>query len=633
MTAQFVKSRSWGLPRPRRSWASRFALPLSSVALALLLVAVFAFIYFQDRNRGEIRGMVRIRAELATLFDALQNAETGQRGYLLTGDQIYLEPYKGSALAVATDLSTLESLMKDHPLAVSELETLRGLSKQKLVELTSTIDLRAQGKPDEALAIVKSGEGEAVMERVRASIARQNNAIDAEIASLYRKGEIASAALQLLALANISLAIGLVWLFFRRQREHVAELTTAHHALAKANRQMLEEAKKREELSEQLRQAQKMEAVGQLTGGIAHDFNNMLAIVVSGVNLAKRRMARGDADAAGFLDKALEGAERAATLVRRLLAFSRRQPLSPRPLDPNKMVGEMGELLRRTLGESVQLDIALAGGLWRAHADAVQLENIILNLAVNARDAMPNGGKLTIETSNAYLDDAYVAANYGISAGQYVMIAVTDTGDGMTPEVMQRAFDPFFTTKSPGQGTGLGLSQVFGFVRQSGGHVKVYSEVGIGTTLKVYLPRFRGDEEGGAAAIETMSPDLSTGGGGIAIIVVEDDESLLQMTSEALRELGYEALPAQTAAIALRHLDARTNVALIFTDVVMPEMNGRKLADEALKRRPDVKILFTSGYTANAIVHNGVLDAGVSLIGKPYTIEALARKIREVLAG
>jgi CheY-like chemotaxis protein len=288
----------------------------------------------------------------------------------------------------------------------------------------------------------------------------------------------------------------------------------------------------------------------------------------------------------------------------------------------------MAELLRRTLGEAVQLETVLAGGLWRAHADATELESAILNLALNARDAMQTGGKLTIETSNAFLDDDYAARQIDIPVGQYVLIAITDTGSGMPRDVIEHVFEPFFTTKPPGQGTGLGLSQVYGFVRQSGGHVKIYSESGHGTTVKVYLPRYYGE-----AQTQSPAPRRADSGPmcrGETILCVEDDERVRRLTAETLAELGYGVLQADGAAEALRQLDSNAQVDLLFTDIVMPETDGRKLADEACKRRPALKVLFTTGYTRNAIVHGGVLDPGVNLIVKPYSVEMLGRKLREI---
>jgi signal transduction histidine kinase len=415
--------------------------------------------------------------------------------------------------------------------------------------------------------------------------------------------------------------------------QDVTQRHRAERALLELNdsleHRVAEEVAQRLKTEEALRQAQKMEAVGQLTGGIAHDFNNMLAVVIGSLDLLGRQLAADDVRARRYVEAARDGAKRAALLTQRLLAFSRQQPLRPESLDANRLVAGMSDLLRRSLSGAIQLETVLAGGLWRTHADPNQLENVILNLAVNGRDAMPDGGRLTIETANTHLDERYAVEHLGLSAGQYVMIAVSDTGSGMPADVVAKAFDPFFTTKEVGRGTGLGLSQVYGFVKQSGGHVKIYSEVGEGTAVKVYLPRLLGapaeDEKAEAA------PDAPLGGTEELILVVEDEPAVRQLTVAALTELGYRVLQADGAAAALKLIDAHPEIQLLFTDVVMPETNGRKLADEALRRRPGLKVLFTTGYTRNAVVHNGVLDAGVHLIGKPFTIEELAVRVREVL--
>jgi CheY-like chemotaxis protein len=363
---------------------------------------------------------------------------------------------------------------------------------------------------------------------------------------------------------------------------------------------------------------------------VAHDFNNMLAIVIGSLDIARRKLDRDPARAAQSIDNAVQGAERAAQLTARLLAFSRPQPLAPRAVDVNRLVSGMSELLRRTIGEQIRFETVLAGGLWSAFVDAAQLENAVINLSVNARDAMPDGGMLTIETGNTHLDDAYVAAHSDVPPGQYVMISVTDTGSGMAPEVIERAFEPFFTTKGVGKGTGLGLSQVFGFVKQSGGHVKIYSEPGHGTSVKLYLKRHHG-------AVDAADPSTDDGGAlpqsrpGETILVVEDEAQVRLMSVDALRELGYVVLHADDAEQALEMLGGVARVDLLFTDVIMPGMNGRKLAERAAALRPGLKVLFTTGYTKNAIVHNGVLDHDVSLLSKPFTVRQLAAKIRDVL--
>jgi PAS domain S-box-containing protein len=419
---------------------------------------------------------------------------------------------------------------------------------------------------------------------------------------------------------------------YQAAEREVAERRRAEQALQVLNntleQRVHDEVYARSKVEEQLRQVQKMEAVGQLTGGIAHDFNNMLAVIMGGLNLLQRKLARGETDVERFVEGAIDGAQRAATLTQRLLAFSRQQPLSPEPLIINKLVAGMSELLDRTLGEQVKVETVLAAGLWQVKADPAQLENAILNLAVNARDAMPGGGRLTIETQNAFVDDAY-AQEYAIEGGQYVLIAVADTGAGMEPEVIAKAFDPFFTTKGAGKGTGLGLSQVYGFVRQSGGHVKIYSEPGVGTSVKIYLPRLYGE----AAATE-QAKRLATVHRGLRseiILVVEDEERVRALSVEALRELGYGVIEASGPTQALRMLDEGQQVALLFTDVVMPDMSGRQLADRARGKRPNLKVLYTTGYTRNAIVHNGMLDPGTNLLTKPFSIEELAAKVRKML--
>jgi signal transduction histidine kinase/ActR/RegA family two-component response regulator len=415
--------------------------------------------------------------------------------------------------------------------------------------------------------------------------------------------------------------------------QDVTKRHRADQALRELNdtleRRVEEEVAQRLRTEEALRQSQKMEAVGQLTGGIAHDFNNMLAVVVSSLDLLARKFLKDDPQAMRYVDAARNGTQRAAQLTQRLLAFSRQQPLRPEAINANRLVAGMSDLLRHSIGGAIALEAVQAGGLWRTHADPNQLESAILNLAVNARDAMPEGGRLTIETANAHLDERYVAEQVGVLPGQYVMVAVTDTGSGMTPEVLTRAFDPFFTTKEVGRGTGLGLSQVYGFVKQSGGHVKIYSEPGQGTTVKIYLPRLLNDQE---EEIESQRvPLASAARGQETVLVVEDEPAVRASSVDALTELGYRVLEADGGEAGLRLLDAHPEIALVFADVVMPGMNGRKLADEARRRRPGLKVLFTTGYSRNAVVHNGVLDPGVDLLGKPFTLDELAAAVRAVL--
>ncbi|HTO65033.1 MAG TPA: ATP-binding protein [Bradyrhizobium sp.] len=387
------------------------------------------------------------------------------------------------------------------------------------------------------------------------------------------------------------------------------------------------EMDRRSKAEESLRQSQRLEAIGHLTGGVAHDFNNLLTIIIGNLEALQRQMAGAEARLVRRLDRAMHGATRAAMLTKRLLAFSRQQPLSPTPIDVNNLLNGLAEFLRRALGEHVSLEVVGSGGAWPVEVDATELESALVNLAVNARDAMPNGGKLTIEASNTYLDEAYCRTHGEVGPGQYVLISVSDTGAGMSREVLERAFEPFYTTKPSGQGTGLGLSQVYGFVKQSGGHVSLYSEVGHGTTVKIYLRRYYGN----APAPRTSDQPSPRAHSGECILLVEDDAEVRRYIAETLRGLGYSVLEAADAKQALQQLQSVASVALLLTDVVMPEMNGRRLAEEAGAVKPSLKIIFMTGYSRNAIVHQGRLDPGVELIQKPIASDQLAATVRRVL--
>jgi len=377
-----------------------------------------------------------------------------------------------------------------------------------------------------------------------------------------------------------------------------------------------------------LRQAQKMEAIGQLTGGVAHDFNNLLTVIMGGLDTIRRSKPEDHSRIKRATDMALQGTQRAASLTGRLLAFSRRQPLEPKPLEVNVLVREMTELLHRTLGETIELEAVTAPRLWPVEVDQNQLESAILNLAVNARDAMPDGGKLTIETANTALDESYSAKDTEVVPGQYVMLAISDSGTGMSKETLNRAFEPFYTTKEVGRGTGLGLSMVYGFAKQSGGHVTLYSEEGQGTTVKLYFPRYKGKLGATDTVEQQPAPTASREE---VILVVEDNEDVRAYSVTILRELGYKVLQATDAEQALRVLEGTDRVDLLFTDVVLPGKNGRMLADSARLLRPALRVLFTTGYSRNAIVHQGRLDADVHLIGKPFTFDQLATRVRDIL--
>jgi signal transduction histidine kinase len=597
--------------------------------LAGLIVA--AAFWLGSRNKSDddwVRHSLEVRAQLTRVLSLVQSAETGQRGYLLTGQDLYLEPYQMALAQLPDALQRTQDLASDNPEQIKNLTQLRQLIQDKLAELGATVNAYKAGDNDAALAIVNSDKGFQLMQEIRLSIGNMQSEEDRLLATRQTVAARSGTMLQ----AGVAVAFLLIcaagFLMARFTRESFAALTAARDRLALANRQLLDQVTRREAAESQLRQAQKMEALGQLTGGIAHDFNNMLGVIMGALDLVKRRIAKGDYGVERFLDAATIASERAATLTQRLLAFARQQPLSPQPLDANRMIAAMSDLLHSTLGEHIQIETVTAAGLWTVHADSQQLENALLNIAINGRDAMPGGGKLTIETGNAYLDEAYCAQNPEVRPGQFALIAVTDTGVGMSADVAARVFDPFFTTKPTGKGTGLGLSQVYGFVKQSRGHIKIYSEPGSGTTVKVYLPRLVAD----AKDIKRTTPEpMRTGDRNEIILVVEDDPLMRRLATEALHELGYTVFDCDGAANALATLDRVTDVKLLFTDVVMPDINGKKLADEAVRRRPGLKVLFTTGYTANAVVHGGVLDTGVNFISKPFTLDQLAAKVRTVL--
>jgi PAS domain S-box-containing protein len=406
--------------------------------------------------------------------------------------------------------------------------------------------------------------------------------------------------------------------------EHrVQERTEAlQEALVRLQREIVE----RRAAEDALRQAQKMEALGNLTGGVAHDFNNLLQVISGNLELLSKDVV-GNLRAESRVRNALAGVGRGAKLASQLLAFGRRQPLEPKVVNVGRFIQGMDDMLRRALGDEIEIETVIAGGLWNTLVDPGQVENAILNLAINARDAMQGRGKLTIEAGNAMLDDAYAALHEDIEPGQYALIAVTDTGNGIPKEILEHVFEPFFSTKDEGKGTGLGLSMVYGFVKQSGGHIKIYSEVGEGTTVKLYLPRVTQTED-----VLATTSQAATRGGTEVVLVVEDDADVRETAVTLLSELGYRVLKAKDAASGLNVIESGVPIDLLFTDVVMPgPLRSTELARKAKERLPDIAVLFTSGYTENAIVHGGRLDAGVELLGKPYTRDQLARKVRHVL--
>ncbi len=603
------------------------------LVLTIALVAAIVASIFWDSTRNQndnawVRHTLALRQQLSDVLTLVQRAESAQRGYLLTGRNEYLLPYGNAVAQLPATIAQTNRLIGYSPAQQQTFARLRQLIDGKLKETREAIDDRKAGKIDAALGLVNSDEGLRLMDGIGAALARMQ-AEEARVLGVRQANAASSAALlQATVGAAFILICGVGAMVGYFTHRSFSQLAAARDSLARSNEELLREVGRRERAESQLRQAQKMEAIGQLTGGIAHDFNNMLGVMSGSLDIMRRAIKKGDFAIERFIDAAARATERAAILTHRLLAFGRQQPLAPESIDANKMIATMSDLLRSTLGEQIRIETVSAGGLWTTFADAHQLENAILNVAINARDAMQDGGKLTIETSNAYLDEAYCQQNADVEPGQFVMVAITDTGQGIPPEIVNRVFDPFFTTKPPGKGTGLGLSQVYGFVKQSRGHIKIYSEAASGTTVKIYLPRLIG---GAQQVKRTAAPQVRSGDREEVILVVEDDVLMRQMSAEALRDLGYTVFDSENAAEALAIIDASPEIRLLFTDVVMPDVNGKKLADEALRRRPDLKVLFTTGYTRNAVVHGGVLDPGVNFLSKPFSLEQLASKVRAIL--
>jgi len=661
---------------------------------------------------------------------AVLGAETGQRGYLLTGDDDYLAPYR-SSLGRATFLQgELQRLTADNPIEQARLRALAPILQHKLDELAQTVQVRRDVGFDAALRIVRTdvgrGDTKAIEAVLTAMTADEQTLLEQRLADANRRGAwfrwlmlaaaiVAIAALLwaarllnqsssrsaaaearqrtlaerldaalnslsqgvavfgpahtlrhwnecfqvLLGLPSAMMREGTPYAAFvehtagggepflesedqirhgsERAGEPVVYEHTHGHQLEIRRTPVpdggfaltITDMTRRAQAEAVLREAQKMQAIGQLTGGIAHDFNNLLTVILGNLELVRPKLADQEA-LARRIERATWAASRGAVLTGQLLAFARKQPLKPAPINLAATMPDLIPLLRRTLGEHIDVRYVETAGLWPAMADPAQLESAVLNLALNARDAMPEGGRLTIELGNRVLDAAYASAHAEVTPGDYAMLAVSDTGHGMPPEVAARAFEPFFTTKADGKGTGLGLAMVFGFVKQSGGHAKIYSEAGEGTTVRLYLPRALADTA--ASGQQTRAP-IALPRGSATVLVVEDEPAVREVAVAILGDLGYRVLEAADGEAGLLVFGAHaSSVDLLITDVVLPgKVRGREMAERITAIRPDVRVLFMSGYTENSIVHQGRLDDGVQMIGKPFQRQELARKVAEVL--
>ena len=711
--------------------ANRLVL-LSAVPIFLVLATIaYITVQFAANESAAQRWVAhtyQVIASLRVVLGDAQDAETGQRGYILTRQEPFLAPFENARARVGRDLDRFKQLTADNPSQQRRAETLARLVKDRFsafdVALSQAANHSMAPSPDITRALA---EGKARMDALRAEVGagmaeeqgllqlrnhqrdvqeRYEVAFAVGVAILALGVLLISAAM--LVRNNLGLAAaekaraneaailqatidtvrdGIAYFtadgllcafnnnFFRlldlpnrlarlqvttikdlqafeagRPHQVLGPPVEGHDALdtlhaSWANRELdiyraavptggfliaVSDVTARMRAETMVRQSQKMEAVGHLTGGVAHDFNNLLQIISANLDLAAASdEVKGNALLRRRLENAAGAVARGSRLTGQLLAFARRQALDPRSVDLGRVIRDMTDMLRRTLGEQIEIEAVIAGGLWNTLVDPTQVENAILNLAINGRDAMPEGGKLTIEAANAYLDDAYAATHAEVTPGQYVLLAVTDTGVGMSPDILDRVFEPFFTTKPEGKGTGLGLAQAYGFVKQSGGHIKIYSEMGEGTTVKLYLPRTRRAQDAAdAAGLQPVE------GGKERVLVVEDDEGVRAAVIDMLTDLGYGVLKAENAETALKLFEDGARVDLLFTDVVMPgTISTRELARRAQELRPGLKILYTSGYTQNAIVHNGRLDDDAFLLSKPYRRDELARKLRSVFAG
>ena len=607
-------------------------LALASFGLVILAGLMAAAMVERVNSAADwVAHSLEVEGRASELLGRLQDLELAKRGFLLTRSNGFIPSYDEARTAIPQALAKLHSLVADSRDQTARVDRM-GLSIQDILTTTArTIELGRNGQFAEATAFVMTGRGQQTLESFRA-IVDEFNAAESDLLKKREAAEATARAIMLgMVLIILASAAGAALGALLLSGALIRELRQRTEALA-------EETRVRKDAQAILAQTQKMESIGQLAGGIAHDFNNLMTVVIGNLDSAERRLARGGpADASSIgrpIAAAMQGARRAASLTQRLLAFSRQQVLSPQQVDLNRLVASLSEMLTRTVGETIAVETILGSGLWPTFVDVSQLENAIVNLVVNARDAMPSGGRITIETANASLDEAYCRQFGDVAPGQYALLSVSDTGTGISPEHLSKVFEPFFTTKSASMRTGLGLAMIYGFVKQSKGHIRIYSEVGHGTTAKIYLPRMIGAARAKSvpAAARGESAQSPTARPGEVVLMVEDDEDVLDSTVTLLRELGYSVLAARNGAAALAQLQGSERVDILFTDVVLPQgMNGRALAIEAAALRPTLPVLFTTGYARNAIIHDGRLDPDVQFLAKPYTQQDIAQKLRAVL--
>jgi signal transduction histidine kinase len=625
-----------GLQAERLMRNARIIIPAGFLLVLAAMIGVVIGLVRSQKADDLVLHTMEVRQTAQTLLITIRDAEARKRSYLLTGSRDYLDTVEEAVKDIPHQYARLMQLVSDNRLRQTQVAELGSLVDAKVAEFHKTLDLIESGQRDAALLILNSPESRELGSDLRAKI---GEIVDAERALLVeRQGQSRQDRYLLASLIGIAVIFAIMLSTILA----VATLQALRGLVART-KELEAESKLRHEAEDTLRQSQKMEAVGQLTGGIAHDFNNLLTVIIGNLDTMRRQLAGaanpGDVQSlignmTKPLDSAMQGAKSAAQLTQRLLAFSRRQALEPVRIDLNRLVTGMLDLLRRTLGEDISIETVFAAGLWPVHADAHQVESALLNLALNAKDAMPNGGCLTIETANTYLDDAYVRRFGDVAAGQYVVLCVTDTGTGIAKEALEHVFEPFFTTKSHGEGSGLGLAMVHGFVKQSGGHVRVYSEEGEGTTVKIYLPRLIQAEEPAVPAGKPDDSDISVmprAKPNEVILLVEDSDGVRSYAKDVLEGLGYWVIEAANGEEAMRRVAKKPRIDLLFTDVVLPGASGRELADRIRELYPHVPVLYTTGYTRNAIVHQGRLDPQIYLLAKPYTQQDLARKVRELL--